>query len=743
MGGVETVRGIGYQHAHAVLAALDVLADPDLSAIRVEGLHDVVDIELHDQAGHVRLGMQIKVRDASYTWGQGELISLFRRWAALDDAQDARFEFLTDGRLGPTGEGVRQALTDAAAGDLNPIAKLMDLQVSDPCCAVFTRCKIRQEPAGVEPILAQAEREVLTFIDPEGVLADRDAAAASVVDQLYRLLSVRAGCADPAERLVTSEELLAIVGGTAAVPRADRWSPHLAGEYVEAVPGPAVDVVVPRLMLLPVVGTEQQGSVDLYRLATEGRCNLLAGPTGSGKSTTAELVRARAGADGAVVVLLHAEAYVAARLTSLVAAGLSEVVGRDLPTSTGRQALADPEVTIVIDGVSEIPDPTREALAVELRPHTAGGIGARIVLVGRDQLVIAAAVSIHARIHRYLVESFDQDAQLALARTVLLGSRISPNNALREAQRALGDAARNPMLLSMALQQIDEGQSFGNRVSLYAGAVERMASRTATPNISVVCAALAVVFSGLLDEGRRYANLYEWRRRVAEACSRLAEVGVPADPGVVAEASERCGLINHVGFNSYLAPIHDSFADYLAGWALSEHLVELRRPLERSDEQRLLFAAETGGVDTGLASACTEELPFLDVQLSSHDTRACDSGELSTILLRLLPEGVSLRRAVVAFWRPGRRLTGSERGDGVGRRGAGADLSAPLADRDRRATTRPTRGGGSALATVPQPAVGSESERCWASAPRGGPRGGQRCRNAHYPGGGRPKSSSG
>lgn len=656
MGGADTVRGISYQHAHAVLAALDVLADPDLAAIRVEGLHDVVDIELHDHAGHVRLGLQIKIRDDAYTWGRAELISVLRRWANLDDAQDARFQFLTDGRLGLTGETVEQALSNAAAGDFVAIAELMDLQVSDPACAVLARCEIRQEPTGVEPILYEAQREVLTFLDLGGVKADRDAAAASVVDHLYRFLSVRAGCADPAERLVTSEELLAIVGGTAAVLRSDRWSLPLAAEYVQAVPRPASDPVIPRLVPLPIAATEQQEAVEPDRLTIDGKCSLLAGPTGSGKSTTAELVRARAGAGGTAVVLVHAEAYVASRLPSLVAAGLSEVVGRDLPTSTGRQALVDPDVTIVIDGVSEIPHQTREALAAELRPHTASGVGARILLVGRDLLSLAAVVSTHAPVRRYLVKSFDQDAQLALAELVLAGGAVPPDDALRQTQHALGDAAGNPMLLTMALQQINDGQSFRDQVSLYAGAVEQMAVRTATPNVSIVSAALAVVFSGLLDEGRRYASPYEWSRRVAQACERLGEVGVTADPAIVIEAAERCGLISQLGSSQYLAPVHDSFADYLAGWALAEQLVGLRRPLERSDEQRLLFAAGVGGVETPLASACTEDLPFLGVRLSAHDRRACDPDELGEIVCRLLPEGADIG---ARLWHAGDRIVAS------------------------------------------------------------------------------------
>ena len=38
--GVDTVRGINYQHCHALLVALDVAADAALVGIRVEGTED-------------------------------------------------------------------------------------------------------------------------------------------------------------------------------------------------------------------------------------------------------------------------------------------------------------------------------------------------------------------------------------------------------------------------------------------------------------------------------------------------------------------------------------------------------------------------------------------------------------------------------------------------------------------------------------------------------------------------------
>jgi hypothetical protein len=39
VGGVDTYRGIAYQHAQAVLSALDVVESDEFAAIRVERAH--------------------------------------------------------------------------------------------------------------------------------------------------------------------------------------------------------------------------------------------------------------------------------------------------------------------------------------------------------------------------------------------------------------------------------------------------------------------------------------------------------------------------------------------------------------------------------------------------------------------------------------------------------------------------------------------------------------------------------
>jgi hypothetical protein len=108
-------------------------------------------------------------------------------------------------------------------------------------------------------------------------------------------------------------------------------------------------------------------------LLQETGTTVIFGRTGTGKSTAAELLRRDGARQEQVVLVASAEAYIPGCLPALAADAISEVLGEDLPAATGRQALADRGVTLVIDGVSEVPTEMREGLHEELRAPQAAG----------------------------------------------------------------------------------------------------------------------------------------------------------------------------------------------------------------------------------------------------------------------------------------------------------------------------------------------------------------------------------
>lgn len=419
MSGVDTYRGIAYQHAQAVLCALDVLESDALAAIRVEGADDVIDIELLDLHGRVAVGKQAKVRSDGYTWAKADLIGLLRRWAAIDAPGGASFQFVTDGRLGPSGEEVRDALTKAAAGHRGPLAHLLGEEPDGDIVRRAARATIVQDPGGLGALLARADQQVMALLPAARSAADAREQAKSAVDALFRLLLDRACQPDSADRVVSRYEICAALGIPPSAVAVVPWAGEMRDQYLAAVVarGPAAAVPV---RLRAEESPSGAGEVGVDVLLGDGLApTAVAGRTGAGKSTGARELRATGAAQGRVVVVAHAETYIPGRVDALVADAVADVLGRDVPTLTGRQVLAEPGTVVVIDGVSEIPEPVRAALAEDLRTPVATGRGARLVLLGRGLAAVRSVFPASSTPSQFRMEPFGRERRKALAEIAL------------------------------------------------------------------------------------------------------------------------------------------------------------------------------------------------------------------------------------------------------------------------------------------------------------------------------------
>src|SRR5947208_824744 len=101
MAGADTFRGISFQAAFSVELALDVL-EGRAETLLLEGTEDVIDARLIDVAEAPLKDVQAKTKAEPYVWEPAEIMLVIRRWAAADIAVGTRFEFVTDGSLGPT-----------------------------------------------------------------------------------------------------------------------------------------------------------------------------------------------------------------------------------------------------------------------------------------------------------------------------------------------------------------------------------------------------------------------------------------------------------------------------------------------------------------------------------------------------------------------------------------------------------------------------------------------------------------
>jgi hypothetical protein len=436
--GVDTVRGIAFQHAHAVLAALDILDDDNLGSVRVEGTVDILDIEVFDAGGALRTGKQVKTRRPEYSWARAELSRIFARWAELPGTAGASFEFITDGRLGPTGQQFADALEAAASGEMAGLAEILGEDPHGEMCRVLARAAVRVDAAGLEALTDRAERQVRSMLPGPRTAADARDQAMTKVEHLAMTMLGRAGEPNPGRRLFTRAEIAGILGVPAGQAAGARWPGQLRDRYLKAgatlVLGQFADSLIgaraPGMPLIRRVDSADGEPCPVTDLLQETGTAVIAGRTGMGKSTAAELLRRDGARQGQVVLVAPVEAYIPGCLPALAADAISEVLGEDLPAATGRQALADRDVTLVIDGVSEVPAEIRGGLQEELRAPQAAGRGSRIILLGRDLPAVRSTLPDNRPPGLYGLVELDSGRQLDLACRVLWGTGADdPGNA--------------------------------------------------------------------------------------------------------------------------------------------------------------------------------------------------------------------------------------------------------------------------------------------------------------------------
>lgn len=316
MGGVDTLRGCAFQIVQTVSDIVELLPDPRIASIRVEGVDDVVDYETLDAEGR-RLGCwQAKTRQDSDSWGAAELAAVLVEWGAKADAKRVAFTFVTDGRLGTSGQKLDDLIQ---AVRTNPDPQLLSAAttmgrggkpVSLPSVEVLQRVRIRSGVGSAEQTLAVLERNIQRLLERSRIVTTTDAENAA--NQLFRLLFVRGGEFDLNRRTFSRVDLLAELGlDESDLGGGVAWSDALAGQLRQAVA--AASQRPAHFIPLDVVAVSTQPAVlrllgpgDLS--GDDGPQNLsdvlddpavvLVGATGQGKTTSLNHLAVQAADEG-------------------------------------------------------------------------------------------------------------------------------------------------------------------------------------------------------------------------------------------------------------------------------------------------------------------------------------------------------------------------------------------------------------------------------------------------------------
>jgi energy-coupling factor transporter ATP-binding protein EcfA2 len=655
MGGVDASAGFAYQHAQGVQMALTIATDPSLHAIRVEAENDIIDVEIRSQDGYLVKGSQFKLRNQSDTWGQQELIDELVRWSGLaGENPGATYEFVTDGRLGPTGVKVRDALEKAASGDLHDIRQIIagktgGVVVSDES---LSRASIRAEGLAYADLIDAAQTCARALLPNVTSAAEAEERGRWVVLELVNMVTERSGLADDAARVITRDDVLALLATPQDHIPSTQWDAELKGAFCASVLArPGVSPV--ELACRPDVATGVGSAAEpqlLESWAQQGAVRLLAGASGSGKSTVVLDMQRRAAEHGAVVISVSAEDYMPGRLAALVAAGLNRHTFIGAHPAMGTAALADPQVVIAVDGVTEIPAGTREELEDELKQFLTADRRADLVLIGRGLTAMRAMLTRSVATTDLMVCPMSEDEKCRIVESFY---QLDIDTALwlvRQVDHVMHEVASNPLMLLLGVRAIALQGTASSPALIFHTVVSDIAEQCGYPDASVLFAGLGMAYATLLDGQKRYCDTLSWGSLLTQSAQRLTDAGHSVTVRRLREFGSETGIVRSAPFDT-VRPIHDSFADFLAAVALSRSLAKLPDQLGEHDRARARFLAQLSGVAVGLADQLTRDLPFTAVNVAPYERRSPEEtwfDETNRHLDHLLPTAED--RPTIAYW---------------------------------------------------------------------------------------------
>ncbi len=627
--GWANVSGVAYQQAQAVLTCLSMLEDPLVAEAQVESRQDAFDLELRSASGEILVAKQIKNRQLTATWAPSDIYPILRGWVAADCGPGTHFDLVLGGRLGDTGAALRNAITEAAHGTTAALTQLAGENLTAVEVSACSRVRMVVDPTPMEGVLSHAVRQAMSMLVNPRTGSDAESEADDIVRRIYMLLMSRAALPGENQRVVTRRDIAEFFGLDPEYASRWRWGPDLREQYLSVVAAlPVIESVEEDIRRLPsplerAIGSSDTGDLRLADLLQAEGCILLAGQSGTGKTTAAATLRRLAAAQGLVVVVANTAAYLPNRLGALVADGLAQIMDIPVPSSVGRAILGDVTATVILDGVAELPEALRRELSDDLRIPIVVDGGCKIILVGRDAAILNSVPPAPSSRSAFILRGIARPARERLVRSVLstLGepSDREVQEVAAQAEYALKEAASIPYLLNMAAQLLGRGFPFNNRAQMYQVFIEDMARRAGVVDLQLSLISLGVAFAELLDRGQRQCEQFDWKQLLFRAAQTMAEAHISISPESIEYTALRGGFVAAENYFQIMFPAHDSLADFFAALAHSKEVAALPETLTVNDALRAIFVSEISGVSKDLGIKVTRDLPFISVLIAAND----------------------------------------------------------------------------------------------------------------------------
>jgi len=648
--GIDTIRGITFQMVQTLSDVVDLVAEGHGDAVTIEGAADVVDYEVLDRDGRPIAVRQAKTRQEPGTWGASELAQILSAWGKVDYAHTADFAFATDASLSDSGQRLQDLIKDM---QLQPDEEILRRTAGGfgrggiqlPPLDVLRRVQILTRMGTPETVLAKVEMRILALLSRARIATPEDAANAA--NALLRRLFIVGGSIDLRRRTISRAQVLDALGLDEASLQGDlAWSQDTAAAYRAAVAEGsrqvrgfvAMNVVsaaaVPSVLRLMHESDRSPDPQSLDAVLRE-QAVALVGATGEGKSTALRYLAAIAAQRGQVPVLFEAAGHAAGMLPRRVRHGIEAVLKRPLTAGAVQHVLAAPELLLLIDGVSEVGADTRASLSADLR-QLAAQRPVQVIAAGRDLPLTIAGAGLPESTAVFRMTGLDHEDRMELAaargyqqmvRTIehRLGSSGSAPRDRRDPEGAFRprplSAADNPMLFLMVLS-LSGGGVPHTRAEVYEQFLRGLVARARVADDDAGLAALGAAWAQMIGRDQRTADHYSWRLALGAALDDLAALpawrGHTSTAELALETAQRTGLLVRRDPDSGLAPLHDSFADFLAARAIVRGEASLPSRLNTGYDETVMLMVEMAGLDDALALRLAVEDPLLSCRVAQQ-----------------------------------------------------------------------------------------------------------------------------
>lgn len=638
MSGHAAMSGFNFQNAHAVLDLLQMTQDPHASYARVEGVGDELDFELYGFDDALLVGKQLKTRGRERAWSAADILKEANRWQQLPLVRDnTRFEFVTNGRLGPTAIDLLQSIGrgDHDTESLSDVLDVDDFASSD----ILRRVSILADVDNAEVLLERCIDAATTLLTDSSSAEHAISRAKYAVGQLFRIVALKSGRSNPMERIISVSEVKSILGHSVAVDLEETWNDEVFERAIFAVKDARVNT--PRLDI-EMEPTERKSAdtggpaeaVFLQRLMST-KVGFLYGASGSGKTTLLEGLSMESADQQRLLLKVDAYEYSKGRLRQLVANALNALYPCGAFNATGDAVLKDPRVIVAIDNSSEISRALQRTLGEEIREILAMELHCGLLLTGRRLVAMKGLVPPTRETTSITVRSLSVAKQVELLD--FWGYTIKDFNRQKLVTQG-GPGTSTPLFLKIAATAAQRGALLRTPAQNYENFIVDRSEAVGVEEGSTYLAVASEVVGSLSPEHRSLCPSYDFRQASLQCCLRT---GVE-----VSEFERFCfksGLfVRQAG--DKVAPFHDSLADYLLARAVSFGLVQAEN-VEKEQYSVQEFMVQLGVSSMVLADSLARTVPYVLPRLARWEkitNGPLDWEFVSRTLGFLLPKSIEI-----------------------------------------------------------------------------------------------------